>query len=223
MNVHLLISALPICAYVLGSIPFGLLIVRAVARTDVRRIGSRNIGATNVKRAVGTKWALVTLLCDGLKGLLPTLVATWTAGPADLWLPSLTALAAITGHIYPLFLAGKPSGKGVATALGCLLAIAPAAAAICVSGFIAAIIISKRVSAGSLTAAVILPPSAWFTTHEPAIGVASLLIMALILFRHKDNIQRLAKGKEPALRNKLKDSSNVTEQEKDATEKRNDA
>lgn len=190
----------PLCAYVLGSIPFGLLLVRTRSGRDIRHMGSGNIGATNVKRALGSKWAAVTLLCDGLKGALPTLLALLTAGGDTwMWLPAATALAAIIGHIYPIFLKFEPSGKGVATTLGCLLVLAPLACILSLMGFILAVYVARRVSVGSLTANFILPIAAWFTTHDPAVCMASIIIMVLVLMRHKENIQRLTRGTEPKI------------------------
>jgi glycerol-3-phosphate acyltransferase PlsY len=200
MNTLLSAIMLPVVAYLSGSIPFGLLFVRLRAKTDIRDIGSGNIGATNVKRALGTPWAVATLVCDGLKGWAPTLAALHLSGGSWLWLPAIVAMAAICGHIYPIYLGFRPSGKGVATTLGCLLVIAPLGTLFYVIVLVAAIYFSGRVSAGSLIGALFLPPAAWFTTHDPAVCAATLGIMVLILIRHKENIQRLASGAEPIIR-----------------------
>lgn len=199
MNTFIIAAALPPIAYLLGSIPFGLLIVQLLTQGDIRRMGSGNIGATNVKRAVGARWAAATLMCDGLKGFLPTLAAIWLCGTTHQWLPAMTALAAIVGHMHPLYFGFKPGGKGVATTLGCLLIIAPMACIIALAIFLPAVYFSRRVSVGSIGATLSLPPTTWFTTHDPAIGIAAIIIMALILSRHKDNIQRLANGLEPTI------------------------
>jgi acyl phosphate:glycerol-3-phosphate acyltransferase len=199
MNMFLIAIVLPPSAYLLGSIPFGLLIVRLLTKVDIRHIGSGNIGATNVKRAVGTKWAAATLICDGLKGFLPVLTALWLYQTTYQWLPAITTLAAIAGHMYPLYFGFKPGGKGVATTLGCLLIIAPMACAVAIVIFIPAVYLSKRVSVGSLAATLSMPPATWFTTHDPAIAMAAIIIMSLILSRHKDNIQRIAQGLEPTI------------------------
>jgi acyl phosphate:glycerol-3-phosphate acyltransferase len=200
MNTILTAVVLPACAYLLGSIPFGLLFVRVRAKADIRDIGSGNIGATNVKRALGIPWAVATLVCDGLKGFVPTLAALHLSGGHCLWLPAMVAIAAIYGHIYPIYLRFRPSGKGVATTLGCLLVITPLGTLFYVIVLVAAIYFSRRVSVGSLIGAIFLPPSAWFTTHDPAVCAATLWIMILILIRHKENIQRLASGVEPTIR-----------------------
>ena len=199
MNTFLIAMALPPSAYLLGSIPFGLLIVRLLAKVDIRRIGSGNIGATNVKRAVGAKWAAATLICDGLKGFLPVLTALLLSETTYQWLPAITALAAIVGHMYPLYFGFKPGGKGVATTLGCLLIIAPWACIIALIIFIPAVYLSKRVSVGSLAATLSLPAATWFSTHDPAIAIAAIIVMTLVLSRHRENIQRLAKGLEPTI------------------------
>lgn len=202
MNTILSAIVLPFCAYLLGSIPFGLLIVLVLKKVDIRQMGSGNIGATNVKRAAGKKWALITLICDLLKGFLPTYAAMLLFSSSHHWVPSLTALAAITGHMHPVYLKFRPSGKGVATTLGCLLPIAPLAGLISLLAFLAAVFLSRRVSVGSLTGIFILPPAVWFTTRNPTVCTTAIIIMVLILVRHKDNIQRLANGCEPTIEEK---------------------
>lgn len=202
MNSILSAIGLPICAYLLGSIPCGLLIVLVLKKVDIRKMGSGNIGATNVKRAAGKKWALITLICDALKGFLPTCAGILLFSSAHHWVPSLTALAAIIGHMHPAYLKFKPSGKGVATTLGCLLPIAPLAGLISLLAFLVAAFLSRRVSVGSLTGAFMLPPAVWFTTQNPTLCATAVIIMVLILVRHKDNIQRLANGCEPTIKEK---------------------
>ena len=199
MNSLVSVILFPVAAYLLGAVPFGLIVVRLVSKTDIRRIGSGNIGATNVRRAAGTGWAVVVLAGDILKGLLPTLAAVWMTTDAFPWLPALTALAAVCGHMYPLYLGFKPSGKGVATALGSLLIPAPWACLCAVLVFLGAVRLSRRVSVGSLTGIMFLPPAAWLTTGDPYTTTAAVIIMVLILIRHKENLYRLANGKEPAL------------------------
>ncbi|MEJ2153972.1 MAG: glycerol-3-phosphate 1-O-acyltransferase PlsY [Desulfobacteraceae bacterium] len=200
MNTLLLSISLPVVAYLLGSIPFGLLFVRLRAKTDIRDIGSGNIGTTNVKRVLGTPWAVATLICDVLKGFLPALAALYFFEEPYLWLPAIVSIAAICGHIYPIYLRFKPSGKGVATTLGCLLVIAPFATLLYLMVLVAAIYFSRRVSVGSLAGALLLPPAAWFTTHDPVVCATTIWIMVWILIRHKENIERLASGVEPAIR-----------------------
>ncbi len=187
-------------AYLSGAVPYGLLFVRVSTGADIRQLGSGNIGATNVRRAAGNKWAVATLICDLLKGLVPTLAAVLTLNDSTcLWLPALTALAAVCGHMYPIYLGFKPSGKGVATAFGSLLPAAPWACLCAVTVFLIAARFSQRASVGSLAAVLSLPPAVWFTTRDLCLLPAALIIMILIMSRHKDNIIRLAQGREPSV------------------------
>ena len=183
-------------AYLLGSIPFGLLIARALLGRDIRGIGSGNIGATNVGRLAGARWALVTLVLDAAKGAIPTWMAIRYSADASSWLAALTVLAAVCGHMFPIYLKFKASGKGVATACGCLLIAAPMGFTISLLTFIVTVRWLRRISVGSLAATMALPPAIWFTTQTPSMVICSSIIMILILSRHKENIQRLANGKE---------------------------
>jgi glycerol-3-phosphate acyltransferase PlsY len=188
-------------AYLIGSIPFGLIFVRCLTRTDIRSVGSGNIGATNARRAAGNTVALAVLVCDLLKGVLPVLAARWIAGPTNygLWFMAASAIASMVGHIFPIYLGLKPSGKGVATALGGFLVLAPTTAFAALAVFLVLVIISRRVSVGSLVAVVSLAPFAWLTTHRWATVAAGILTAGLIVWRHKENIQRLLRGQEPTL------------------------
>jgi glycerol-3-phosphate acyltransferase PlsY len=199
MSRLLAIILLPLLAYLLGAIPFGLIIVRVVGKTDIRRIGSGNIGATNVRRAVGTLWAATALACDALKGLLPTLAAAHVNPSTWQWLPGITALAAVCGHMYPIYLKFRPSGKGVATTLGAWMVPAPWACLGAVLTFLVVVKLSRRVSVGSLSGTLLLPPATWFTGHDPILTLTALIIMILILIRHEGNLSRLANGREPVL------------------------
>jgi glycerol-3-phosphate acyltransferase PlsY len=204
MNSFIATFMLLILAYLSGAVPFGLLIVRRVAGVDIRHTGSGNIGATNVRRVAGNKWATAALVCDMLKGLVPTAVAISLNNTDYLWLPAITSLAAVCGHMYPIYLKFKPSGKGVATAMGSLLLVAPWAILCAVTAFVMAAKVSRRVSVGSLAGTFLLPSSTWFTTHDPFLTLSSLIIMILILTRHKENIQRLAQGREPVIGKTIK-------------------
>ncbi len=199
MHPMILYPVWPVLAYLTGSIPFGLIMVRWAARIDIRRTGSGNIGATNVRRIAGTGWAVATLLCDLLKGMLPVLGAELLVGTNLHWLPAITALAAIVGHMYPAYLKLIPSGKGVATTMGAFLMLTPVAALIALLVFILSIRQFRRVSAGSLIATVALPPGIWFTSHDPILTICGLAVMILIVSRHADNLRRLARGEEPSL------------------------
>ncbi|MCP4748359.1 MAG: glycerol-3-phosphate 1-O-acyltransferase PlsY [Desulfobacteraceae bacterium] len=197
-------------AYLTGAIPFGLLVVRFCKGINLRSIGSANIGATNVRRAAGTKIGLIVLACDILKGLVPVAITVFflnrTNAASLHWLLAAMVLAAVLGHMFPVYLKFRPSGKGVATALGGHLWIAPVASLIALLFFTATVAVSRRVSAGSLVAASILPAAVWLTDHTPAYFFSSLIISILIFIRHAENIMRLYKGTEPTLKpNKLND------------------
>lgn len=190
-------------SFVMGSFPSGLIVVRAWKGIDIRTTGSGNIGATNVRRIAGTKAGLIVLGCDILKGMVPILVVlafyrplpaaawSWTAGAA--------ALAAVLGHIFPVYLSLKPSGKGVATALGAYLLLVPLACVSSLAVFSALTALTRRVSVGSMGAALSLPLAVWLTGGDPAIITSALASAIFILLRHKDNILRLRQGKEPRL------------------------
>ncbi|WP_421988489.1 glycerol-3-phosphate 1-O-acyltransferase PlsY [Roseococcus sp.] len=183
-----------VLAALLGSIPFGLLLTRAAGLGDVRSIGSGNIGATNVLRTGNKKLAAATLLLDMLKGAAAVWLAGWIAGPA--WEPA-AAVAAVLGHCYPPWL-GFKGGKGMATALGVSLGLAwPIFVASGLTWLIMAKI-TKRSSAGSVSAIVVAPLAALvFATPAAALG---LLILGLyVIWRHKGNIQRLLAGTEPRI------------------------
>jgi glycerol-3-phosphate acyltransferase PlsY len=187
-------------AYLLGSIPFGYLLVRIFHGEDVRRSGSGNIGATNVSRKSPFLGAL-TLILDAAKGFCAVQLAATFSSAADPKLPRLmaaAALLAITGHMFPLWLRFR-GGKGVATALGAFLCLAPLAVSVAVIIFIVVVLISRRISLGSIVTAAFFPATVWSLklSRDPAVlalvGVASLLIIA----RHYKNILRIMSGEEP--------------------------
>lgn len=192
--------ALPPFAYALGSIPWGLVLTRTFTSVDVRISGSGNIGATNVRRTAGTFLGLLTLVLDILKGYIPAALAVSLVGTgsfrSDLYVAAVT-ISAFLGHLYPLYMKGKSGGKGVATAGGCYLAVSPAAVGAAVLGFLLLIITTRRVSAGSLAAAVLLPVALWASTRSGVLTAAGVLVAAGIVFRHKENIRRLLSGTEP--------------------------
>ena len=195
--------SLPWAAYLMGSIPFGLLVVQVMGRGDIRENGSGNIGATNVRRTVGTLPAVVTLLGDIAKGYLPV----WWAGslaatPSSPWLQTyvaLVGLCALAGHLFPVFLKFRTGGKGVATAAGCLLAVSPAALGVSGLVFIMAACGLNRVSAASLAATATLPLTVWYATHSVVFAVWAGLTTVWIWIRHRDNIRRLIAGTEPPI------------------------
>ena len=194
-------AAFLVAAYLVGAIPFGLLIARALIGVDIRRRGSGNIGATNVRRVAGNLAGVLTLAGDVAKGAVPVAVAAAHGELAGHWggaYPAVVALAAFLGHLYPIYLKFK-GGKGVATAAGGIGVLSPLTVLVALSVFIVAVAAGRRVSAGSMSAAVALPVSAFFIGLPPA-SVAVVAVMALfIIFRHKDNIRRLMDGSEPRL------------------------
>jgi acyl phosphate:glycerol-3-phosphate acyltransferase len=189
--------------YAMGSIPTGVLVARWQKGIDIRHHGSGNIGMTNVLRAVGKGAAAVTLLGDLLKGLIPVMLALWWSTSA--WTIGLVGLAAIIGHMYPLF-AGFHGGKGVATTLGGFIPLLPGPLVIAFVIWGLCLLLRRQVSLGSLTAAVSLPIVALLWGSPPAYIICALLAAALIWYRHHDNIQRLLGGTEPTLGQRLKTS-----------------
>ncbi len=194
---------LPFLAYGMGSIPFGLLIVRLVGRMDIRDNGSGNIGATNVRRTVGTLPAVVTLICDIGKGFLPVCWAGLLLPAADAGGPqayiALVGLCAFAGHLYPVYLKFRTGGKGVATAAGCLLAVSPGALVVGGLVFIMTACSLNRVSAASLAATGILPLAVWQATGSGVLTLWVGVIAVWIWSRHRDNIRRLLEGTEPTI------------------------
>ena len=196
---ELTFSGLLLLAYLLGSIPWGLIISRIFARDDIRLKGSGNIGATNVARETGVIPGLLTLAGDILKGAVPVYLALLAFGPADgsgdVYL-SAVALAAFSGHLFPIYLKFRDGGKGVATAAGCFAVVSPAAVLAAFGVFIAMLLVTRRVSVASLSAAATLPVAVWIAA-DSAIMTAAAAIAALFIFmRHGENLKRLLAGKE---------------------------
>ena len=188
-------AAFIIIAYLVGSIPVGVLVSRLRGK-DPRQVGSGNIGATNVMRTAGKALGIITLLGDVLKGFLPTGVALY-AGLSD-QLVVAVGLAAFAGHIFPLFLRFR-GGKGVATALGVYLALNPLAILFSVIVFVLVLLKWRYVSAGSLAGTVLMPLFLYVLKAPEIYVYVSLVIGALIVLKHRDNIKRLAAGSEHKL------------------------
>jgi glycerol-3-phosphate acyltransferase PlsY len=187
--------------YGMGSIPTGLLIARWQKGVDIRQYGSGNTGMTNVLRAVGKGAAALTLVGDLLKGLIPILLArAWLTSP---WAIGLVALAAIIGHMYPLF-ADFHGGKGVATTLGAFMPLLPGPLLIAFVVFAACVALRRQVSLGSLAAAAILPIAALLWGSPTAYVLYALVAAALIWYRHHENIERLLAGTEPTIGHRVK-------------------
>jgi glycerol-3-phosphate acyltransferase PlsY len=179
-------------AYFLGSVPTGLLL-SSLSGVDIRHAGSGNIGATNVSRVVGWKSGLVTLLADTAKGFIPVLLSIQLS--FGLQVTALTALAAFMGHLYPVFLKFK-GGKGVATALGAFVGMAPFAAMLLIFLFLLVALLTRWISLASVTAAALAPAVVWLLSYPRPTLWMSLAIGILITVRHRDNIKRLISGKE---------------------------
>ncbi len=189
-------------AYLLGSVPWGLLLTRMFTSEDIRQEGSGNIGATNVRRVAGTHLAALTLAGDMAKGAVPVWLAASMAGSNGAWgdaFIALVSLSAFFGHLYPLFIQFKDGGKGVATAAGCFLIISPMALFVALLVFVLFICWLNRVSVGSLAAAAVLPFGVWKAGHSGVITGCAVITAVLIFYRHKENIIRLLEGTEPGL------------------------
>jgi acyl phosphate:glycerol-3-phosphate acyltransferase len=184
-----------VIAYLIGSIPFGYLLVRLTSGQDVRAIGSGNIGATNVLRA-GNRWAAVaTLVLDAAKGFAAVWLAAAMTDQSPTW-TSLAALAVMAGHSYPIFL-GFKGGKAVATFIGAFLWLTPIPLAAALLVFLAVVAATRHISAGSVIAAGTFPLGVWMILHPPAIVLlASVIAGAFIVYRHKSNLDRLHSGTE---------------------------
>jgi len=189
-------SLFPIASYLIGAIPFGLLVGK-LAGVDVRSAGSRNIGATNVNRLLGKKLGFLTLVLDCLKGYLPIYLATLfiqDSGEMSFYIMSCGVMA-VVGHMFPVYL-GFRGGKGVATALGVFLFLSPPAIGISLIVFIAAVAVSGFVSAGSLLASGLFPLWLWLLGYPKIMVVTAVVIAALIWAKHHENIARLLQGTE---------------------------
>lgn len=194
---------LPIAAYILGSIPFGLLIVKATAGTDIREKGSGNIGAANVARNAGPVAGALTLFLDAAKGYLAVWLAGYFAHGSVRWM-AFAAVAAVIGHMFPIWLRFH-GGKGVATGLGVFIPICWQAVAAGIVLWLLVVIFWRYSSLGSIVAAAAMPVFVYLLyapPHAPPdiVTISTTLVAVLIIFKHRSNIERLIAGEE----NKLK-------------------
>jgi glycerol-3-phosphate acyltransferase PlsY len=199
-SIPITILLIPAVAYLLGSIPFGLLVAKVFGRGDVRQEGSGNIGATNVSRVAGPLAGILTLLLDGAKGAAAVLVAGRYSNDSAMWMV-IAGLAALVGHCFPVWLKFK-GGKGVATAAGVYLALCPPAFLAGLILFLLVASVSRYVSLGSVAAAVAMPLLMYFlwAPHHappPVITFGALAVAVLIVYKHDGNLQRLVEGTEP--------------------------
>jgi glycerol-3-phosphate acyltransferase PlsY len=183
--------------YLLGSIPFGLLLTRAAGLGDIRKIGSGNIGATNVLRTGNKALALATLLLDGGKGAAAVLIARYVFPDLGLEMMLAAGSGAILGHLYPVWL-GFKGGKGVATGLGILLALDWRVGGLACVTWLAVALIFRYSSLSALLAFLLAPAYAWFLAG-PRLAIFAILLAALVWWRHRENIRRLLKGEEPKI------------------------
>jgi glycerol-3-phosphate acyltransferase PlsY len=185
-------------AYLIGAIPSGVILTRLAGVGDVRQAGSGNIGATNVYRVAGRRLGIITLVCDALKGVLPlaALLALGGYSPAQL---ALIAAAAFLGHCYPVYL-GFKGGKGVATALGIFLVLSPLSVLGAFLVFAGMLWKWRYVSLASITAAAVVPLFILLTERSLPLFLATLFISAMVILRHRTNIERLRNGTESRFR-----------------------
>jgi glycerol-3-phosphate acyltransferase PlsY len=201
-------AAVTLLAYLLGSIPFGYLLVRLSVGGDVRETGSGGTGATNVTRRAGKGVGVLTLLLDLLKGMAAVLgaKALLGAGGGAQWWVCAAGAAAVLGHVFPVWLKFR-GGKGVATGLGVFLVLAPIATLCVIFLFVVVVWLWRYVSLGSIVAAALLPPAVWtlgalgVSDRAPRpLLVLSILGAALIVLMHRANVGRLLRGEESKLR-----------------------
>jgi len=193
--------------FLIGGIPFGYLVGRLILKDDIRNHGSGNIGATNVARVIGWKWGSVVLMLDAMKGLLPTWGAacfaqTYEPESMQVHVAVATGISAILGHMYPVYLRLR-GGKGVATALGVVLVLAPKAVLVAIAVFAVVAGTTRLVALGSILSALAfggiqlsLMGSHALDTRNLSLTIFSVVVPLLIIWRHRSNIVRLVKGKE---------------------------
>jgi acyl phosphate:glycerol-3-phosphate acyltransferase len=183
-------------SYLLGSLPFGYILVRAFRGQDIRETGSGNIGATNVARS-SLLLGVITLVLDALKGLAAVTLAR-VLFPGNLLMAGVAALCAVIGHVFPLWLRFR-GGKGVATGLGSFVILAPKAVLLMAAVFVAVVLVFRYVSLGSIVAVALFPLAAWFLDgyrDSSATLLLTIAAMLLIIAKHYGNIRRLASGTE---------------------------
>jgi glycerol-3-phosphate acyltransferase PlsY len=187
-----------VASYLFGSIPFGKLIARKVAHIDITQKGSGNIGATNVARELSIKWGILTLVLDMLKGFVPVVLFACMAPKAGIGQEIglfVVGLSALSGHQFSVFLRFR-GGKGVGTALGIYLAISPLSCIIALMLFILIVYVWDFVSLASMLSALAMPLLFALFGKAPPLVIGAVIAAALIVIKHKDNIQRLIKGNE---------------------------
>ena len=187
-------ALLVVAGYLLGSVSFALLLVRWRTGSDIRKVGSGNAGATNVLRAHGKALGIAVAVLDIAKGAAAVLLVRLVT--LDPRYAAAAGVAAILGHVFPLY-SGFAGGKGVATAVGAFLVLAPLGTLACLAVFVAVVALTRYVSLGSVIAMALLPPAAGLISRAPrAVVIAAALAAVLIVFKHLENLKRLARGEE---------------------------
>jgi glycerol-3-phosphate acyltransferase PlsY len=184
--------SLLVVGYLVGSIPFGLVVGKVFYGVDVRERGSGNIGTTNVFRVLGKKAGVAVFVLDMLKGYIPAVVGVWLFDP---WLVVFIAAAPVIGHVYPIYLKGR-GGKGIATGAAVVLALVPLIFVIIFSVWIAMVLITRYVSVASLTACTLVPFLTFVLGEPLPYKIAGILVTALLWWAHRGNLRRLAAGEE---------------------------
>lgn len=181
-------------SYVIGSIPFSYLVARMFGVGDVRRVGSGNVGATNVMRSAGKTAGILAFALDAAKGGAATyLVSRLT--PGDVFIPSLAAIAAVLGHVFPVWLRFR-GGKGVATGAGAFFPLAPLAAGLSMAVFAVMLLVSRYVSVSSIVAATSLPLMAALFGAPLSVWLSAAFCVGVIVWKHRPNLERLFAGTE---------------------------
>lgn len=190
-----------IVSYLLGSIPVGYLIVNAKTGADIRKTGSGGTGATNVSRRAGKGAGILTLALDALKGSAAVIIATVVVGDTNhaTWWIGIAGIVAMLGHIFPVWL-GFRGGKGVATGVGVFLVLTPIAVLISGLLFVTVLVFTRYVSLGSMLGALSVPAVAWLMNYATPLVFTTLIGAALIIYAHRQNIQRLITGTENKFR-----------------------
>jgi len=178
-------------AYLIGAIPFGFIFYWLYEKKDIRRVGSGNIGATNVTRSLGILKGILVLLLDMLKGVIAVYLAQWILG--DIRWISIAGLIAIAGHMFPIYL-GFRGGKGVATWIGVFLVLAPHGLILSLVLFFIAVLLTRYISLGSITAAISLPFILLILDAEWALVLTAIISAFLIVLKHRENISRILTG-----------------------------
>ncbi|SRR6266852_1701077 len=199
ITIPMIFVVIPIAGYLLGSIPFGLILAKILGGRDVRKAGSGNIGATNVARVAGPFAGILTLILDVAKGAGAVLLAAQFSLGSTLWM-MVAGLCALVGHCFPAWLKFR-GGKGVATAAGVFIVMSPLAFLGAIAVFLLVVAVTRYISLGSICAAMAMPILIYFlpAAHVPVyiVLVGALAAAMLIVYKHGANIQRLVRGQEP--------------------------